>query len=114
MNGYLKEYNTIEEELKHLKNSLSEYPKGAIRRRRIKGKEYSYLQYREGKQVKSTYIRANELADISKMKVPKDPYSVDVLNYPITLFGGQEWFLSGLSSHYSLVLPCAAIGMLLE
>ncbi len=66
MNNYLKEYHTIEKELKVLKSSLSEYPKGTIRRRRIKGKEYAYLQYREGKQVKSDYIRADEVELISK------------------------------------------------
>ena len=67
MSGYLEEYNTIEKELKQLKNSLSKYPKGVIRRRCIKGKEYFYLQYRDGKQVKSDYIRADEVSAISKM-----------------------------------------------
>ena len=66
MSEYLEEYYTIEKKLKQLKSSLSEYPKGAIRRRSIKGKEYFYLQYREGKQVKSDYIRADEVPVISK------------------------------------------------
>ena len=66
MSEYLEEYYTIEKELKQLKSSLSEYPKGVIRRRSIKGKEYFYLQYRDGKQVKSDYIRADEVPVISK------------------------------------------------
>ena len=66
MSEYLEEYYTIEKKIKQLKSSLSEYPKGVIRRRSIKGKEYFYLQYREGKQIKSDYIRADEVPVISK------------------------------------------------
>lgn len=66
MSEYFEEYIKIEKLLKQLKSSISKYPKGAIRKRNIKGKEYFYLQYREGKQVKSDYIQADKVSDISK------------------------------------------------
>lgn len=66
MSDYFEEYIKIEKLLKQLKSSISKYPKGAIRKRNIKGKEYFYLQYREGKQVKSDYIQADKVSDISK------------------------------------------------
>lgn len=47
----------IEKELKTL-------PKGSVRVREINGREYYYLNYRDGKKVKSDYISASQLNDI--------------------------------------------------
>lgn len=44
-----------------LKRELAELPRGSIRKRVIKGRTYYYLQYREGYQVKSDYVRRDEV-----------------------------------------------------
>lgn len=44
-----------------IKNALlaeiEQLPKGSLQKKKIKGKEYCYLQYREGDSVKSQYVR---------------------------------------------------------
>ena len=58
----------LEEELDRLnrqeivyKRDLQELPKGYISKKRIKGREYCYLQRREGGKVLSHYISAEDL-----------------------------------------------------
>ncbi|MBR5376177.1 MAG: hypothetical protein IK139_02750 [Lachnospiraceae bacterium] len=55
------EYNTTENELLLLGDKLREYPKGSIRTRKIKGKDYYYLQFRDGKHIRSQYVPENEV-----------------------------------------------------
>lgn len=43
---------------------LQELPKGYISKKNIRGKVSYYLQYREGSQVKSKYISAEDLPNI--------------------------------------------------
>lgn len=66
MNEYKIAYQSMENNLDVLQKKIADLPKGALRRKMIKGREYYYLQYREGKQVKSRYIHAEELKDISR------------------------------------------------
>jgi len=67
MNDFQNEYVAINKELMNQCKQLEEYPKGSLRRRVIKNKEYYYLQYREGKHVKSRYVHADEVAAILNM-----------------------------------------------
>ena len=61
MRNYQKEYNQINEELVKLQERINTCPKGSLRRRKIKNGEYYYLQYREGKHVRSRYVSADEV-----------------------------------------------------
>ena len=40
-------------------------PKGSIRKKRINGREYHYLQWRDGKHIRCKYIPADELEAVS-------------------------------------------------
>lgn len=64
MNSLQVEYNQLNNELSSIHEELMRYPKGNLRKRIINGKEYYYLQYREGKHVKSRYIKSNEISMI--------------------------------------------------
>jgi hypothetical protein len=66
MNDRTKEYNTIEHKLADLRRRIGNCPKGNIRRRMIKGREYFYLQFREGEHVRSQYISADSLKKIRR------------------------------------------------
>ena len=41
-------------------------PKGSIRKKRINGREYHYLQWRDGKHIRCKYIPADELEAVSR------------------------------------------------
>ena len=62
-NSTIKKLN---KERETLIKELETLPKGAVRRKRIRGREYYYLQYREGSKVRSEYIHAINLEDISQ------------------------------------------------
>ncbi len=64
MNDYMAEYTALDEKLTELNKRLENYPKGSLRRREIKGGVYYYLQYREGQQVKSVYVHADDVSDV--------------------------------------------------
>ena len=49
-----------------VRSELEELPKGSIQKKKIKGKEYFYLQYRRGNSIKSEYIKARDLHDLEK------------------------------------------------
>ena len=61
MDNYQAEYNRITNELTKLQEKIENCPKGSLRRREIKGREYYYLQYRDGKHVRSRYVGHNEV-----------------------------------------------------
>ena len=67
MNAIVNEYNSIDAELSKIRQKLGEYPKGSLRKRTIKGREYYYLQYRDGRHVKSIYVHADQVPDIRNM-----------------------------------------------
>ncbi len=67
MNNCLNDYNSIDAELSKIHEKLEEYHKGCLRKRTIKGGEYYYLQYREGKHVRSEYIHADRVPDMKVM-----------------------------------------------
>ncbi|MCR5329671.1 MAG: hypothetical protein K6E62_00585 [Lachnospiraceae bacterium] len=64
MNNCLDEYNSIDAELSKILEKLEDYPKGCLRKRTIRGREYFYLQFREGKHVRSLYVHADKVPDM--------------------------------------------------
>lgn len=52
----LPEYYRLIDSIKYLEEKISDFPKGAVRNKQIKGRDYIYLTYRDGKKVKSRYI----------------------------------------------------------
>ena len=67
MDSYYKEYGNLENELSELNERIAQYPKGSLRKRTIKSGDYHYLQYREGKHVRSLYVRADQVEDMQKV-----------------------------------------------
>ena len=58
------EYMKAENELSGILEEIDLCPRGSIRIRDIRGRSYYYLQYRDGKHIKSQYISADELPQI--------------------------------------------------
>ncbi len=58
------EYNRIIEKLNALEQKISQYPKGSLRRRTIRGRDYHYLQFRDGKHVRSRYVKECNVEDL--------------------------------------------------
>lgn len=59
----INEYGNLMKEEKLLRDNLSELPFGYLQKKIIKGKEYFYLQHRDGRKVKSKYVKKNELSE---------------------------------------------------
>ncbi len=73
MNTFQKEYDQLNKELSCIQEDLTHYPKGNLRVRMINNKKYHYLQYREGKRVKSRYIKSDDVAKIQlELETRKD------------------------------------------
>lgn len=73
MNTFQNEYDQLNKELSCIQEKLMHYPKGTLRMRMIKNKEYHYLQYREGKHVKSRYIKSDDIKKIQlELETRKD------------------------------------------
>ena len=66
MNNCQSEYNQIADELTTLREQIDKLPKGSLRKRIIRGREYHYLQYRDGTHIKSLYIKAK---DVDKLQL---------------------------------------------
>ena len=56
--------NNLKKEQERLRRTLETLPKGSIRCKLVRNRQYYYLQFREGNKVRSVYIRANEIDDI--------------------------------------------------
>lgn len=61
-----EEYARSSRLVSHMESELAALPKGSLRARSIKGYEYYYLNYRDGKQVKSDYVPAKDVDELSK------------------------------------------------
>ena len=60
-----KEYRVLIEKKQALNKELSSLPIGYISKKNIKGNTQYYLQRREGKKITGTYIRVDEVEDVS-------------------------------------------------
>ena len=62
-----EEYNRMNRLVEKINNEIEELPKGYISVKHINGKEYAYLQRREGKKIVSSYIANEEVASYSML-----------------------------------------------
>ncbi len=69
MNNCQSEYNRISKELSSIQAQIAKCPKGSLRKRIIRGREYHYLQYRDGDHVRSLYVKTE---DINKLQIELD------------------------------------------
>lgn len=51
---------------RHIEIELTTLPKGSVRVREIHGREYYYLNHREGSKVKTDYIPASEIDSVRR------------------------------------------------
>lgn len=56
MDSFQIEYTKMNDEYSDLQEKIHNLPKGNLRIRTIKGRQYYYLQFREGKHVRSRYV----------------------------------------------------------
>ena len=63
----LEEYDRANRRIALAEKELSELPKGVLTKKKIRGKEYTYLQWREGKKVKSKYVAKDKVPEIRKL-----------------------------------------------
>jgi len=79
------ELKRCQEMLNSLKESVSEFPKGVInkRKKRYKDKVYSYfyLKYREGKKVVNEHIPNNHVKDLLKKLELRKKYEKEIQSY---------------------------------
>jgi hypothetical protein len=61
-----EEYDRLNATIASYEKAASELPKGSVVKKRIDGRTYSYLQWREGQQVKSRYLKASELDEVAE------------------------------------------------
>lgn len=57
----LEEYDRTKRIISALKKELNTLPKGSVQEKIIGGRKYSYLVYREGKNVRSDYIKKSDI-----------------------------------------------------
>ena len=62
----LEEYQRTLRIEKALVAELNQLPKGSIQKKKIRGKEYYYLQYRCGETVKSQYVKTCDIVELQK------------------------------------------------
>ena len=77
----LAKYHQAIEEMGRLKELQTKLPSGYIRTKWISGRPYYYLQFREGKSVKSRYVKADELPDLSKKLEEKKANETELKRY---------------------------------
>lgn len=62
LNGILQEeYDRLNRVIYRIEQELSELPKGYISEKKINGKVYYYLQYRENGRIKSIYLKGDDI-----------------------------------------------------
>lgn len=64
MDTIIRKYEKAKKDLNDVNKGLQDYPRGYLRRRLINNGEYYYLQYREGKQVRSIYVSPDKISDL--------------------------------------------------
>lgn len=59
-----EEYQRLLSDISSYKKKIDGLPKGSIRSKEISGRIYYYLQYRNGNQIRSDYIKIDELENV--------------------------------------------------
>jgi len=75
----------LNEEYERLNSTLSSYealainlPKGSIREKRINGKMYQYLQWRDGGKVRSKYVKQEDVAVLAEQIERRRQYEREI------------------------------------
>jgi hypothetical protein len=63
----LEEYERENKRIRTVDEALAELPNGAVSRKTINGREYIYLQWREGSAIKSRYVPQNKIEETLKL-----------------------------------------------
>ncbi len=66
LNLILQEKQRIDYMLERYQEELAELPKGTIAEKKVNGKTYFYLKYRDGRKVVSQYVSKRNLEDLQK------------------------------------------------
>lgn len=61
-----EEYERLISKQKFYEETIVNMPRGSIQKKRINGKEYSYLCYRAGKKVITKYIPPDDLVELQE------------------------------------------------
>ena len=64
MNNLNNEYMKMENELSEIRIKMQGFRKGNLRKKTIKGREYTYLQFREKGHVRSVYVPAESIENV--------------------------------------------------
>lgn len=62
-----EEYNRLIATISSYEKLVADLPKGSIVPKKIKGKKYQYLQWREEDKIKSRYIKVDEMEEIATL-----------------------------------------------
>lgn len=63
---FWEEYDRLKRMKRAFTEDYNKLPKGYISEKKINGRTYYYLQWREGKKIRSRYIKPDELEDLQK------------------------------------------------
>lgn len=63
---FREEYDRLERMKRAFTEDYNKLPKGYISAKKISGRTYYYLQWRDGKKIRSRYIKTDELEDLQK------------------------------------------------
>lgn len=64
----------IEDEINRLENEIKTFPQGTVVVKTIKGKERTYLQWRENGKTRSKYLKCNEIDEIKKIVAKRQAF----------------------------------------
>jgi cell division protein FtsB len=73
-----EEYDRLNATIASYEKAVAELPKGSVVKKRIGGREYFYLQWRDGRRVRSHYLRTDELATVSDQVQKRREYEKEL------------------------------------
>ena len=73
-----EEYDRLNATIFSYQELVDNLPRGSIVSKKIKGIDYSYLQWREKNKVKSIYIRKNEIDEIVDQITKRKNYELEI------------------------------------
>jgi len=73
-----EEYKRLNSTLLSFEVLMEDLPKGSIREKLINGKKYQYLQWRDGKKIRSKYIKQDEVSALSEQIERRRQYEKEI------------------------------------
>ncbi len=78
INTIFSEYSSLIEQLREMQYQINSLPQGYISKKKIKGKQYFYLQNRVNGKVVSKYIKEDDVEKISSELELSKKYKVEI------------------------------------